>query len=231
MIIVSAFSVASAALAGRYVPEMIESCQAAGIHVCSVANPAGPVVCDAVPGDPSAEICDGSELGGQDCASLGLGGGTLACAPACDAFDTSACYVCGNGAVEASEECDGGDMGGATCSNQGFDGGAIACNADCTLLRDYCGNSIVEPSEVCDDGNLIDGDGCDSDCGMEPDADGDDWPDDNDCGPEDPTIYPCNPDEVDEDGEPDHGQGLGEPVEVGALPDGAAEEPGQGRGQ
>jgi len=27
-----------------------------------------------------------------------------------------------------------------------------------------CGNSILEPGEQCDDGNLIDGDGCDSDC-------------------------------------------------------------------
>ena len=48
------------------------------------------------------------------------------------------------------------------------------------------------------------GDGCDSDCGVEPDADGDDWPDDNDCyGGTDPTIYPCAPDapgdEVDSD--------------------------------
>ncbi|HWU87652.1 MAG TPA: DUF4215 domain-containing protein, partial [Kofleriaceae bacterium] len=27
-----------------------------------------------------------------------------------------------------------------------------------------CGNGVREPSEACDDGNLIDGDGCDSDC-------------------------------------------------------------------
>jgi hypothetical protein len=35
------------------------------------------------------------------------------------------------------------------------------------------------------------GDGCDADCGTEPDADGDDWPDAADCAPEDATIYPC----------------------------------------
>src|SRR2546427_2118298 len=27
-----------------------------------------------------------------------------------------------------------------------------------------CGNGTVEPPEVCDDGNLVDGDGCDSNC-------------------------------------------------------------------
>ncbi len=40
------------------------------------------------------------------------------------------------------------------------------------------------------------GDGCDTDCGREPDADGDDWPDAADCGPNDPTIYPCSASEV-----------------------------------
>lgn len=44
------------------------------------------------------------------------------------------------------------------------------------------------------------GDGCDADCGREPDADGDDWPDSVDCAPNDPLIYPCSPHEVDGDG-------------------------------
>lgn len=43
------------------------------------------------------------------------------------------------------------------------------------------------------------GDGCDSDCGEEPDADSDDWPDDADCATTDPAIHPCAPD-VDDDG-------------------------------
>jgi len=30
---------------------------------------------------------------------------------------------------------------------------------------------------------------------MEPDADGDDWPDAADCAPDDPAIYPCSPNE------------------------------------
>ncbi len=40
------------------------------------------------------------------------------------------------------------------------------------------------------------GDGCDSDCGAEPDADGDDWPDAADCDPDDPEVHPCSSAEV-----------------------------------
>ena len=43
------------------------------------------------------------------------------------------------------------------------------------------------------------GDGCDSDCGKEPDADLDDWPDAADCGADDATIHPCSAAEVDGD--------------------------------
>src|SRR6185436_19193618 len=27
-----------------------------------------------------------------------------------------------------------------------------------------CGNGVIEPPEICDDANLVDGDGCDSNC-------------------------------------------------------------------
>lgn len=45
----------------------------------------------------------------------------------------------------------------------------------------------------------IRGDGCDHDCGTEPDRDGDDFPDAADCDPDDPTIYPCSPYEIEGD--------------------------------
>jgi len=38
-----------------------------------------------------AEVCDGVDLKGATCASLGHAPGTLACAPTCDAFDTTLC--------------------------------------------------------------------------------------------------------------------------------------------
>jgi hypothetical protein len=44
------------------------------------------------------------------------------------------------------------------------------------------------------------GDGCDADCGLAPDLDGDDWPNDADCNPADPTVFPCNPNEAPDDG-------------------------------
>ncbi len=44
------------------------------------------------------------------------------------------------------------------------------------------------------------GDGCDADCGEEPDADGDDWPDAADCDPNDRHVYPCSPNEIEGDG-------------------------------
>ncbi|MCA9677821.1 MAG: DUF4215 domain-containing protein [Myxococcales bacterium] len=59
------------------------------------------------------EACDGVDLGGATCASIGQGyvGGTLGC-DAC-AFDTSACVEagCGNGILEApGEQCDDGNL-------------------------------------------------------------------------------------------------------------------------
>ena len=71
-------------------------------------------------------------------------------------------------------------------------------------------NSLGEPVENsdCNDADAffypgaidVRGDGCDSDCGAEPDSDGDDWPDSSDCAPNDANIYPCAAGEVDGDG-------------------------------
>ena len=66
----------------------------------------------------SGEICDGSDLAGTTCVSLGYARGTLLCAAMCDAFDESMCVpsVCGNDAVETGEQCDdGGTMTGDGC--------------------------------------------------------------------------------------------------------------------
>jgi len=69
-----------------------------------------------------AELCDGSNLAGQTCESLGFSGGTLACSGC--TFDTSACVAgasCGNGLVEGYEECDA--PADANCPGQ--------CSAHC----------------------------------------------------------------------------------------------------
>ncbi len=78
------------------------------------------------------EQCDGAELGGASCASLGLVSGDLACADDCT-FDTAACESCGNEAIDTGEECDGVNLADATCLSlgMGFTAGTLACDAAC----------------------------------------------------------------------------------------------------
>ncbi|TNE85099.1 MAG: hypothetical protein EP330_27235 [Deltaproteobacteria bacterium] len=64
------------------------------------------------------------------------------------------------------------------------------------------------PDEDCDNNNPyvypyahdFRGDGCDADCGAEPDADNDDWPDSIDCDSTSAEIYPCAPEAAEDDG-------------------------------
>ena len=69
----------------------------------------------------------------------------------------SGCSVpaaCGNGIIEGGEECDD----GAANSDAAPD----ACRSTCR--EPACGDGVVDSDEECDDGNLVDGDGCASDC-------------------------------------------------------------------
>jgi len=50
------------------------------------------------------EPCDGWDVPGPDCVSLGFDSGTLACDAAC-ALDTSDCARCGDGVCDAQESC------------------------------------------------------------------------------------------------------------------------------
>ncbi len=111
------------------------------------------------------ELCDGGELGGQTCVSLGYTGGTLACGEDCRP-DTSGCEgtACGNGTVDLTEDCDGVDLGGVTCASLGWYGGALACRGDCTfdlsacIETGRCGDGLLQPDrgEQCDGQNLND---------------------------------------------------------------------------
>jgi len=79
-----------------------------------------------------SEACDGQDLDGQTCISLGFpSGGTLSCTDAC-AFDTSACDPCGNDVVDAGEDCDD----GRTQSNDG-------CSSTCQYEGTTCDGAIV----------------------------------------------------------------------------------------
>lgn len=99
--------------------------------------------------DPG-ESCDGSDLGGQSCASLGNGTGTLTCSADCQSFDLAGCSgppYCGNDDVDAGEACDAG-------------GQSATCDFDCTLSG--CGDGLVNAAagEQCDDGNSSNTDAC-----------------------------------------------------------------------
>jgi hypothetical protein len=88
------------------------------------------------------EQCDGDELQGFDCVSLGLPDGTLTCHPAMCTFDTSGCgFVgnCGNGIIDAGEQCDGADLQGFDCPSLGLGGGVLGCDPiTCTFDTSMC---------------------------------------------------------------------------------------------
>ena len=104
----------------------------------------------------NGEQCDGAQLNGSTCFSLGQGNGTLSCNNLC-LFDISQCVAgpeCGDGIIDVTEECD---------DNNGSNGDG--CDNNCTNTA--CGNEIVTAGEQCDDGNLTNTDGCDLDCQFE----------------------------------------------------------------
>ncbi|MBU1240744.1 DUF4215 domain-containing protein, partial [Myxococcota bacterium] len=111
--------------------------------------------------DPGEE-CDGEDLGGDSCASLGYHGGQLLCDDQCQ-LNLSACETegsCGDGIIqEGFEQCEDG-VSTDTCNSLGYGQGVIACDGNCQW--DYsdctgassCGNDIIEGSEECEGTNL-----------------------------------------------------------------------------
>lgn len=105
------------------------------------------------------EVCDGSDLGGQTCADLGLGSGSLGCKLNCLAFETGGCSgpaSCGNGIKDGSEVCDGNDLGGQTCETAGAGTGTLACATNCVtfdtagcICAPSCGGLECGPDPVC----------------------------------------------------------------------------------
>ena len=79
---------------------------------------------------------------------------------------------CGDGSINPGERCDGTNLDNQTCQTQGFDSGILACSESCKEFDSSgcykCGNGIKEPGEYCDDGNKVNGDGCSSECQIEP---------------------------------------------------------------
>jgi alpha-tubulin suppressor-like RCC1 family protein len=108
------------------------------------------------------EECDGPNLAGRSCQSLGYEGGQLACTTQCD-LDTGDCQgvsSCGNGQIDGAEECDGAALGGQSCASLGFEGGTLRCSENCLLdtsecsVPAQCGNEAIDPGEACDGSDL-----------------------------------------------------------------------------
>lgn len=89
------------------------------------------------------EVCDGENLGGATCASLGFAKGKLSCVQ-CH-FETKLCSFCGNNELNGDEECDGIELGDRTCATLGFTGGSLACTSKCTLTTEGCDATFFVP--------------------------------------------------------------------------------------
>jgi hypothetical protein len=111
----------------------------------------------------TTEACEGEDLGGQTCRTLGFYNETtgLKCATDCT-FDTSGCSgTCGDGIINgADEECDGAPPPGRTCLDYGYDRGLLGCSGLCRVVLDGCGKldwQVTGPSNV----STVSGDGHD----------------------------------------------------------------------
>ena len=111
-----------------------------------------------------AEVCDGFDLAGATCGSLGFGGGSLYCRADCTGFSTAMCTAasfCGDNTAEGDEACDGTDLRGKDCVALGFGPGNIVCKPDCSgFVTDACGatgscgDNAINGTDVCDGADL-----------------------------------------------------------------------------
>lgn len=104
----------------------------------------------------TGEACDGSDLDGESCISLGYGGGVLTCHSGCE-LDETQCgggQDCGNGVLDGAEACDGSELDGRTCGSEaGHAHGTLSCTAQCIVDTSdchTCGNGQAEGPENCD---------------------------------------------------------------------------------
>lgn len=115
------------------------------------------------------ELCDGTDLGGASCGSLGFDDGVLACV-ACAELDTTACSLCGDGALQLPEECD--DANGSSgdgCTDSCVVESGWECTGEPSLCvpPGVCGDGQLNAGEECDDGDANGADGCSGTCLVE----------------------------------------------------------------
>ncbi|MFZ5470164.1 MAG: FG-GAP-like repeat-containing protein [Myxococcota bacterium] len=79
------------------------------------------------------EECDGSELGGASCQSLGFDTGSLSCDGSCKHVTVACVKRCGNGVLDLGEACDG-TLGDFSCASWGYK----TCSPQCTVAASHC---------------------------------------------------------------------------------------------
>ncbi len=119
----------------------VGACVAPGVMICNAANRAGPPICNATPGSPSAEICDGVDNncnGSVDEGFVGLAGPCSAGVGACTASGVNVCNpanragppICNaTPGSPTAEICDGVDNNCNGSVDEGFPGLAGPCSA------------------------------------------------------------------------------------------------------
>ncbi|MBU1068818.1 hypothetical protein KJ975_04535 [Myxococcota bacterium] len=106
------------------------------------------------------EECDGTDLRGATCLSIGLGDGTLSCATISCYLDTSACSPCNDDCASTDPAtCDGDTL--VTCAQNNY-----TCwkwtRTDCTDAMQVCdeGTGTARCSDTCTDACTADGTRC-----------------------------------------------------------------------
>jgi cysteine-rich repeat protein len=111
------------------------TCQEWDTSGCTVSESCGDDVADA------GEVCDGTDLLGESCTTIGQGfdGGALACNDTCSGWDVTGCVAseCGNAVLEPGEQCDDGN----TAAGDG-------CDATCHRESDDEGEPNDTPAEA-----------------------------------------------------------------------------------
>ncbi len=145
-----------------------------GNLICTPVDPACPISACNNNIIEGSELCDGTDLAGEDCISQGFDGGSLACNTACDAFDTTACTTippvtpsdCAWTPVEYCSDV----PTWSWCSNYystitekqceaylvGKDPPPNCIDGDSCVIpvSDPCGNGTIDSGELCDTTNL-----------------------------------------------------------------------------
>ncbi len=88
------------------------------------------------------ELCDGDDLNGATCASLGYNGnGTVACVDC--AFDVGGCVKCGNGDIDPGEDCDDGGVDSEDGCDTNCHWEGVTCNTAIVVALDLGETSTI----------------------------------------------------------------------------------------